>query len=125
MMGDYKASLACNETCLGLAPDDVYSMKGKGLCLTRLNQVEQGIELLKQAADKTEASFMDPYYDLAVILMEQNRLDEARKILDLGCDKSDAFIRQARPLYKNLRQKIAASTAESLQSAAAPAPQCA
>lgn len=115
MMGDYKASLTCNETCLGLVPDDVYSMKGKGVCLTRLNQVEQGIELLKQAADNTKASFMDPYYDLAVIFMEQNRLDEVRRILDLGCDKSEAFIRQARPLYKKLRQKKAASSEELVQ----------
>jgi hypothetical protein len=73
--------------------------------LVRLDQVGQGIELLKQVASKTNASFMEPYYDLAVIFMEQNRWKEARDILDLGCEKSDSFLKSARPLYKQLRTR--------------------
>jgi radical SAM protein with 4Fe4S-binding SPASM domain len=104
MQGDYTASLTYNETALGLAPNDLYATNGKGLCLTRLDQANQGIELLKQAVDKTDPTFMDPYYDLAVVLMEQNRLHEAREILDLGCEKNESFLAQARPLYKNIQQ---------------------
>lgn len=102
--GDYHASLTYNETALGLEPDCVYAMKGKGLCLARLgpDQVNQGIEMLKQAAAKTDAAYMDPYYDLAVIFIEQNRFGEARETLDLGCNKSESFLLKARPLYQQL-----------------------
>jgi radical SAM protein with 4Fe4S-binding SPASM domain len=104
-LGDYYKSQLYNEKVLSFCPDDIYAMKGKGLCLSRLDRVSEGIEWLKQAAEKTTSDFLDPYFDLSVLYLEHNRLDDARKILDQGCQKNPAFISQARPLYVEIKKR--------------------
>ena len=107
-IGNYHESLCSNEKVLSICPDDLYALKGKGLCLSRLGRSSEGIELLKQVAEKTTSAFLDPYHDLAVVYMEHNRFDDARKILDQGCQKNADFLAEARPLYieiKNSKQR--------------------
>ena len=102
---NYHESLSCNEKALSACADDIYAMKGKGLCLTRLDRVAEGIELLEQAAERTTSAFLDPYFDLAVVYMEQDRLDDAQKILNRGCEKNSAFLSQARSLYTEIKKR--------------------
>lgn len=104
-MGNYHESLSCNQKVLSNCVDDIYAMKGKGLCLSRLDRVSEGIALLKRSAENTTSLFMDPYYDLAVVYMEQDRLNDAREILDQGCQKKAAFIARARPLYAEIKNR--------------------
>ncbi|HBQ26626.1 MAG TPA: radical SAM/SPASM domain-containing protein, partial [Syntrophomonas sp.] len=76
-LGNYQSALKANDQVLQRKPGDVYALKGKGICLCRLGKYDDGIELLQKAASLTDASFMDPYYDLAVVLSETGRKSEA------------------------------------------------
>ena len=83
-------------------PSDVYALKGKGICLCRLGNYQDGIELLNKAVSLTDAGFMDPYYDLAVILSEQGRRNEAIAVIEAGRIKSEQFISLSQDLYEQL-----------------------
>lgn len=104
-LGDYEASLTANQEALRLCPKDPYSLKGMGLCLARLDRVEEGLRHLEDATRHTDADFMAPYFDAAVILLENSRLNEARAFLDKGCDLNPAFLPKARPLYAEIRRR--------------------
>jgi radical SAM protein with 4Fe4S-binding SPASM domain len=101
----FDASLKYNEQALLLDPEDTYALCGKGMCLTRLDRIDEGIATMRKAMQLADKNFMDPYYDLAVVFLEQERLDEARKVLDQGCAKNPAFLPNARLLYKRIRDK--------------------
>jgi radical SAM protein with 4Fe4S-binding SPASM domain len=102
----FDESLRYNEQALLLSPEDTHALHGKGMCLTRLDRYDEGLAALRQAARQTGKKFMDPYYDMAVVLIEHERLDEARKALDQGCAKNPAFLPMARPLYKQIKNRI-------------------
>ena len=101
-LGNYQASLEANEKVLQKEPNAVYALKGKGLCLARLGHSEEGIKLLKKAVSMTDESFMDPYLDLAIILAEIGRRDEAMAVIKEGRKKSTPFIAQSQALYQQL-----------------------
>lgn len=81
MLENYEESKRCNEIILKVNPKDVYALKGLGLALAKMGEVEAGIEKLKRAIEYTDHSFLDPYYDLAVILMENNYEEEAKALI--------------------------------------------
>lgn len=101
-LGNYHTALKANDKVLHRKPDDVYALKGKGLCLARLGMYEDGIELLKKAVSLTDISFMDPYYDLAIVLFEIGRKDEAIAVIEEGRKKSEQFISLSQDLYQQL-----------------------
>lgn len=101
-LGNYYAALEANDKVLQRKPDDVYGLKGKGLCLFRLGKPEEGIKLLQQAVSLTDESFMDPYYDLAVALSETGRKNEAIAVLEEGRQKSEHFAAQSEEMYQQL-----------------------
>jgi len=65
-------------------PENPYANKGKGLSLCRLGRSEEGIAYLKKAIQLAGPDFMDPYHDLAVIYMENQRVDEAISVVEQG-----------------------------------------
>jgi radical SAM protein with 4Fe4S-binding SPASM domain len=99
---NYNDSKIANEKVLEKWPDDVYANKGLGIILCKLGQVEEGIEYLKKAVSKTDMNFMDPYYDLAVVLLENNRCEEAIQILEDGIKISKDFAETSKELYLQL-----------------------
>lgn len=101
-LGNYRLSLETNEKVLQKEPHSVYALKGKGLCLFRLGNQEEGIKLLQKAAALTDPSFMDPYYDLAVVLSEAGRKEEALAVIEEGCRKSEQFRLESERLYRQL-----------------------
>lgn len=101
-LGNYQVSLQANENVLQREPDSVYALKGKGICLYRLGNHEEGIELLRKAVSLTDDSFMDPYFDLAVLLSENGRQSEAIAVIEEGRKKSEQFAIQSQDLYRKL-----------------------
>lgn len=101
-LGNYRTALEANEKVLARDPDDVYALKGKGLCLSRLGNTEEGIKLLRRAVSLTDESFMDPYFDLAIVLSEIGRKSEAIAVIEEGREKSPQFIEQSQALYEQL-----------------------
>ena len=101
-LGNYQSALKANDQVLQRKPDDVYALKGKGICLCRLGKCEDGIELLQKAASLTDASFMDPYYDLAVVLSEMGRKSEAIAVIEEGRKISEQFTSLSQDLYQQL-----------------------
>lgn len=99
-LGNYNISLQANEKVLQREPNSVYALKGKGLCLVRLGKSEEGVEQLKRAASLTDKGFMDPYLDLAIVLSEIGRREEAISIIEAGRKKSEQFIVQSQDLYQ-------------------------
>ena len=101
-LGNYQVALEANEKVLQIKPHEVYALKGKGLCLARMGSVEEGIKYLIQATSLTDETFMDPYLDLAIILSENARSDDAIAVIEEGRKKSLRFIAQSQGLYQQL-----------------------
>jgi tetratricopeptide (TPR) repeat protein len=71
------------EMCLSalrLDPEHAYAMKGLGLCLSRLGDVDSGIAWLVRAISK-QPDWFDPRWDLAVVLIDNGRRPEAVAVL--------------------------------------------
>ena len=101
MLGNYHEARKINEDILKAHPNDVYATKGLGLSLSRLCEPEKGIEYLKKAILLDE-NYMDPYYDLASVLMENGKLEEALKVIVKGRTKSKDFTVKSQDLYVRL-----------------------
>ncbi|MCX7748520.1 MAG: radical SAM protein [Clostridia bacterium] len=91
MMENYQDAKAANEKILQAKPEDAYANKGFGLSIARLGEVEQGIRYLEKAILLGGDTFLDPYHDLAVLYLENERLDEAISTLKAGMAKSNEF----------------------------------
>lgn len=104
-LGDFERSLKINRKAVAINPKDAYIQKGLGVSLAKCGYVEQGIETLRKSIFITTTDFMDPYYDLAVILYENERLQEAILILEQGREKSLSFQILSENLYQSCIQK--------------------
>ena len=88
-----------NEEALKINPDSAYANKGMGLSLGRLGEVDKGIEYLRKVIALSYESFTDPYYDLAVLLYENGRNEEALMVLEEGISKYKNFESLSKDLY--------------------------
>ncbi|MBN2443323.1 MAG: radical SAM protein [Spirochaetales bacterium] len=95
-----------NEKALMINPSHAYAFKGLGLCLTRMGDVEKGIKLLYHAIELADPSFTDPYYDLSIVLSENNRLAEALHVLGVGRNLSPQFKDMTENFYNSLTIKF-------------------
>lgn len=100
MLENYEDSKIANERLFSINPEDVYTNKGLGLCLAKLGEVDKGIEYLKKAIELTDESFLDPYYDLAVTLLENNRKQEAINIIKEARKKFKSFEELSNKFYE-------------------------
>ncbi len=99
MLENYNEAKTVNEKVLAMRPEDAYALKGLGLSVARLGNVEEGIGYLKKAISLCDETFMDAYYDLAVVYCENGRNKEALEILEIGRSKSPEFVRMSSSLY--------------------------
>ncbi len=102
MLGNYNDAKRVNQKVLHINPEDAYAHKGLGLSLCRLGEVDSGVAYLKKSIMLAGEDFMDPYYDLAVMLIENGRNDEALDIIEAGRQKSESFMEMSRELYEQL-----------------------
>lgn len=102
MLKNYEVSREANEKVLKLDNDNVYANKGIGLCLSKLTSLDEGLNFLKKSMKLTDKNFMDPYYDTAVLLIENNQNEYAASILLEAKDKSQEFYEANKDLYLQL-----------------------
>jgi cytochrome c-type biogenesis protein CcmH/NrfG len=76
----YRQAEDCCRRALSLEANHVYALKGLGLCLARQGLVDQGIAQLQQAIT-LQPDWFDPYWDLAVVLVEHHRYPQALEVL--------------------------------------------
>lgn len=105
-MENYPECEACNRKVLEIDPGNAYSFKGLGICLSKVGQVEKGIEHLKKSIELASADFTDPYHDLALVLVENNRCDEALDILEKGRSRSDVFKQKSEQFYQQVKKMV-------------------
>jgi len=74
-----------------------------GLSLCRLGEIKKGINFLKRAIRLTDENYLAPYYDLAVVLAENNRENEAINVLTKGRRLSEQFKNRSQKLYDSLK----------------------
>jgi tetratricopeptide (TPR) repeat protein len=96
-----QAEQACRHA-LAIAPDRAYSNKGLGLCLAKQGKLDEGIPFLHRAIE-LEPVWFDPRWDLAVVLTEAGRYQEALTVLDDG----ERVLPSAAPRFNDLRRQIA------------------
>lgn len=102
MLGNYLTSIRSNEKAIELDPQNTYAYEGLGLSLAKNGNMEDGIRMLKKSAQLTDASYMDPYHDLAVLLMETGKIAEAHDVLDEAANKAADFPATNAKLYAML-----------------------
>lgn len=105
MMGHYREAARANQIVLQHHPQDAYASKGLGLSLYRLGKVRQGVYHLTRAIQFADEGFLDPYYDLALVLYESNQIEMARKVLQKARDQSITFTNQSQALFDRLKDK--------------------
>jgi radical SAM protein with 4Fe4S-binding SPASM domain len=88
-----------NRKALEMNPEDVYSLKGLGITLYKKGEKTEGIDYLKQAVSLTDSKFMDPYFDLALIYMDNNQQEEAKALLKNAQNVDSEFYKQNQALY--------------------------
>ncbi len=103
MLQNYQDAKEANTRALGINGNDVYANKGMGLTLCKLGEVEAGISHLRKAVEFSDENFMDPWHDLALALIEQNRHEEAYAVLCDAKDKSPSFYDNNKPLFEKTR----------------------
>jgi len=91
-----------NRKALKVSPDDVYSLKGLGITLYKMGDKSEGISYLKQAVSLTSPQFMDPYFDLALIYMDNNQQEEAKSLLKNARETSSEFYQENQTLYEQV-----------------------
>ncbi|MCP4213546.1 MAG: radical SAM protein [bacterium] len=102
---NYNQCETANRKVLELDPNNAYALKGLGLCLCNLAQVEDGIKLLQQSIQHATDDFLDPFFDLALILGEVGRKEEGIKVLEEGRRRSEAFKAESEELYQSLQSE--------------------
>ncbi len=105
-LGNFEAAKDANEQILRRSPNDAYALKGLGVTLHRLNRSSDGIEYLKKAVQVSDATNMDAYYDLSVVLNDVGRKQDALNVLLQGEQKQPGFLAAAAPLYNQLRSGV-------------------
>jgi tetratricopeptide (TPR) repeat protein len=104
-MENYEESKTWNERALEINPLNAYAYKGLGLCLVRLENKNEGIAMLEKTIECAPVDFTDPYYDLAVVYIEDNEIPRAMEVLEQGFLVSDSFRTEHGELYNALKQR--------------------
>jgi tetratricopeptide (TPR) repeat protein len=105
-LGDYAA---CEQHCraaLARKPDHAYATKGLGLALARQGRVDEGIRKLERAL-ALEPHWLDPYWDLVVVLVEHGRWREADEVVR----QAEATVPGADARFAELARQIRARLA--------------
>ncbi|MFA6336021.1 MAG: radical SAM protein [Bacteroidales bacterium] len=98
-MQNYNQAECSNKKVLEMAPDDVYTLKGLGITLYKKGDKAEGINYLKKAVSKTDTNFMDPYFDLALIYIDNNQQEEAKALLNDAKEFNSDFFQKNPELY--------------------------
>jgi len=98
-MQNYPQAECSNRKVLEMDPADVYSLKGLGITLYKKGEKTEGIGYLKQAVLLTGPQFMDPYFDLALIYLDNNQREEAKALLNNAKEVNSEFYQQNENLY--------------------------
>ena len=77
MTGEPERALELCEQSVALKSDNYYAHKGLGLCLVRVDRVDEGIAALKRSIE-LNPEYFDSQHDLGVTYLELERYDEAR-----------------------------------------------
>ena len=106
-LGDFSRCLEINRKAVSIAPNDAYVQKGLGVSLAKLGHVKEGVKALRKAIAFAASDFMDPYYDLAVIFLENNLAPKAVEILEEGRSRSVDFQATSEELYQHCLDALA------------------
>ena len=67
--GDAEAALECCRRSLAIEPAGAYALKGMGICLAEIGEVDEGIAALETAI-ALRPDWADPHHDLGVVLLK-------------------------------------------------------
>lgn len=99
---NYQLAKEINEKVLKKDSNSPYAHKGLGLTLCKLGETRKGLEHLYKAIGLCDENYMDPYYDCAVTLIENNHKEEAINVLKKAKSKSLKFYEEHLAIYEKL-----------------------
>ena len=79
----YAESEACCLKVLSIKPDHAYALSGLGMNQARLGRLDEGIKSLRRAME-IQPGWSEPYWDLAIVLKDGRRYDDAVDTLNEG-----------------------------------------
>jgi tetratricopeptide (TPR) repeat protein len=104
-MLNYRKSMEYNQQVLDISPNNAYAHKGMGLCYQKLGEKDEAENYLKKSILLADTGFLDPYYDLGVVFLENDKPIEALEILNKGRNISDTFTKRSEELYLQAHKK--------------------
>lgn len=105
-LNDFDQSKTYNMQSLEQNPRDPYALSGYGLCLDKLGDFDGAVKHLELAIENTSEDFLDPYYDLAIVLSANGKTNDAIEILERGRAISAEFKDKSAELYKSLNSHV-------------------
>lgn len=99
---NYQLAKEISEKVLNNDANNSYAHKGLGLSLCKLGETKKGLEHLYKAIGLCDENYMDPYYDCAVTLIENNNQEEAINVLKEAKNKSKKFYEEHFSIYEKL-----------------------
>lgn len=84
-LGRFDDSLQACRKALEIKPDHPYALKGLGLNLAKREEIDAAIQAFEQCVH-LRPKWFDPYWDCAVALHQNNRLDDALAWLQRGTE---------------------------------------
>lgn len=104
ILENYKRSKEFNECVLDVNPNECYAVKGLGLCLIELGDIELGLKYLYKSIDLVDGEYLDPYYDLAITLLKLGNKEEAINIIESGVEKYSELNELKKNFYQVLEE---------------------
>jgi tetratricopeptide (TPR) repeat protein len=100
-LGDYLSTEDFCRKALAVKPDHSYACKGLGLGLARQGRVDEGVASL-EAAIALSPQWVDPYWDLAITLMDAGRTDDALQVIERAVQASPSDTQRLRSLGQTI-----------------------
>ncbi len=103
---NYSVCTKFNKECIEIDQENSYAYKGLGLSFIKEGEKEKGIQYLERAIELANDDFLDPYYDLALTLYEENDYIRAKNVLNQARQKSQEFVKVSDDLYNLIQQEL-------------------
>lgn len=105
-LGQYQEAEKITKKLIEKNPEDAISNKLYGLIIAKLGRVQDGVIYLKKSIALKEGKAAEIYHDLAVVLIENGRLEEALEYIQKAREVSFVYSVKSHRIYEDLKRQI-------------------
>ncbi len=105
-LGQYQEAEHITKKLIEKNPEDAISNNLHGLVIAKLGRVQDGVIYLKKSIGLKKGKAVELYHDLAVVLIENGRLEEALEYIQKAREFSFVYNIKSQLIYEDLKRQI-------------------